>query len=127
MGVKWIDMSLNDVCCLIPAWFGSLATFITGMLALECSANFGYNEGSRFGSVLDGFPLIGVYIQKISRPIRHILMRYLGMDITSDNRPSSQRSSLQTVSLLSMLATMYFISTIPAHIMRSVGESWLVL
>ena len=30
-------MSLNDVCCYIPAWFGVLATFFTAMLAYECS------------------------------------------------------------------------------------------
>lgn len=31
------NMSLNDVCCYMPAWFGSIATFLTGLLAYECS------------------------------------------------------------------------------------------
>ena len=31
------QFSLNDVCCLMPAIFGSLATFFTGLLAYECS------------------------------------------------------------------------------------------
>lgn len=30
-------MSLNDVCCYMPAWFGALATFLIGCLAYECS------------------------------------------------------------------------------------------
>jgi dolichyl-diphosphooligosaccharide--protein glycosyltransferase len=30
-------MSLNDVCCFIPAWFGVLASMITGLIAYECS------------------------------------------------------------------------------------------
>jgi len=30
-------MSLNDVCCLVPAWFGALATFLTFLLASELS------------------------------------------------------------------------------------------
>ena len=29
------DLSLNDVCVFIPAWFGVLATFVTGLLAYE--------------------------------------------------------------------------------------------
>lgn len=29
-------MSLNDVCCYIPAWFGVLATTFTGMITYEC-------------------------------------------------------------------------------------------
>ena len=39
VGMKWNEMSLNDVCCLVPAWFGALATLTTGLLALECSSN----------------------------------------------------------------------------------------
>lgn len=31
------SMSLNDVCCFIPAWFGVLASLITGLIAYECS------------------------------------------------------------------------------------------
>mmetsp|Transcript_75547 Transcript_75547/g.157590 ORF Transcript_75547/g.157590 Transcript_75547/m.157590 type:complete len:856 (+) Transcript_75547:106-2673(+) len=30
-------MSLNDVCCLVPAWFGALATFLVFLLASELS------------------------------------------------------------------------------------------
>eukprot|EP00760_Papus_ankaliazontas_P000786 PhM_4_TR10228/c1_g1_i1/m.37151/K07151/STT3; dolichyl-diphosphooligosaccharide--protein glycosyltransferase len=32
-------MSLNDVCCLIPCWFGSIATLSLGMLTYECSGS----------------------------------------------------------------------------------------
>ena len=30
-------ISLNDVCCLVPAWFGVLATLFLGALTAECS------------------------------------------------------------------------------------------
>ena len=30
-------MSLNDVCCLVPAWFGVSATIFCGLMAYECS------------------------------------------------------------------------------------------
>ena len=36
MGGAW-KMSLNDVCCFVPAWFGSSATLFLGLLAGECS------------------------------------------------------------------------------------------
>mmetsp|Transcript_71701 Transcript_71701/g.171253 ORF Transcript_71701/g.171253 Transcript_71701/m.171253 type:complete len:881 (+) Transcript_71701:56-2698(+) len=30
-------MSVNDICCMIPPWFGSLASIFTGLLAYEIS------------------------------------------------------------------------------------------
>ena len=32
---KW---SINDICCLVPAWFGSLATASTAALCFECAS-----------------------------------------------------------------------------------------
>ncbi|KEG11526.1 oligosaccharyl transferase subunit [Trypanosoma grayi] len=32
-----VDMSLNDVCVFVPAWFGAVATLLTAMLAYESS------------------------------------------------------------------------------------------
>ena len=34
-----MEMSLNDVCCYVPAWFGSLATGLLAMLTYECSGS----------------------------------------------------------------------------------------
>jgi dolichyl-diphosphooligosaccharide--protein glycosyltransferase len=130
-GMKWNEMSLNDVCCLLPAWFGALATLVTGMIALECSSDFRYDindddndgvGGGRFGSVLDGLPLVGGYIARYSRVVRSALSLISGMDYSSGS--SSPRSSFQTSSLLSMLATMFFMSIVPAHLMRSVGGGY---
>jgi len=36
---KVAPMSLNDVCCYIPAWFGVSATVFLGLLARECSGS----------------------------------------------------------------------------------------
>ena len=123
VGMKWNEMSLNDVCCLIPAWFGALATLTTGLLALECSANFAYNEGSYHGTVLDNLPLLGYYIRKITSSVRNLLAQYSGMDRTTRRAPS-RRSSFQTTSLLSAMVSMFFMSIVPAHIMRSVGGGY---
>ena len=34
-----IPMSLNDVCCFVPAWFGITASIFTGLIARECSGS----------------------------------------------------------------------------------------
>ncbi len=125
-GMRWNEMSLNDVCCLLPAWFGALATLVTGMIALECSSDFRHDEdgGSRFGTVFDNLPLLGCHIAKYTRVVRGALARLSGMDPSASGPPSSPASSLQTSSLLSMLATMFFMSIVPAHLMRSVGGGY---
>ena len=124
-GMRWHEMTLNDVCCLLPAWFGALATLVTGMIALECSSDFRYDEdgGSRFGTVFDNLPLIGCYIARYTRVVRGALARLSGMDCAS-GPSSSPGSPLQTSSLLTMLATMFFMSIVPAHLMRSVGGGY---
>ena len=33
------EISLNDVCCYVPAWFGVSATFFLAMLTYECSGS----------------------------------------------------------------------------------------
>ena len=32
-----LNMSLNDICCYIPVWFGVIASLFTGLLAYECT------------------------------------------------------------------------------------------
>merc|ERR1711935_831187 len=34
-----LPMSLNDVCCYVPAWFGVVATTFLGLLTTECSGS----------------------------------------------------------------------------------------
>eukprot|EP00041_Stephanoeca_diplocostata_P023589 m.581945 g.581945 ORF g.581945 m.581945 type:complete len:810 (-) comp22335_c0_seq1:178-2607(-) len=34
------EMSLNDVCCYVPAWFGVSSTILLGLLASECSGSW---------------------------------------------------------------------------------------
>jgi len=36
-GLSFGPMSLNDVCCMVPAWFGAVATFLTFCLTAEIS------------------------------------------------------------------------------------------
>jgi dolichyl-diphosphooligosaccharide--protein glycosyltransferase len=39
LGADDAVMSLNDVCCYVPAWFGVLATAFLGLLAYECTGS----------------------------------------------------------------------------------------
>eukprot|EP01062_Namystynia_karyoxenos_P025994 TRINITY_DN2033_c0_g3_i5.p1 TRINITY_DN2033_c0_g3~~TRINITY_DN2033_c0_g3_i5.p1 ORF type:complete len:817 (+),score=243.33 TRINITY_DN2033_c0_g3_i5:126-2576(+) len=32
-----VNITLNDVCCLVPAWFGAVASALLGLLTAECS------------------------------------------------------------------------------------------
>lgn len=34
-----LQMSLNDICCYVPAWFGVLATVFLGLTAYECTGD----------------------------------------------------------------------------------------
>ena len=47
-------MSLNDVCCLVPAWFGVIASFLLAMLAVECSGS--YTNGAFAGLIMAILP-----------------------------------------------------------------------
>ena len=80
-------MSLNDVCCLVPAWFGALATLLTGLMAYEaCVGTYGVAAGgwgpppplppggapSRpqpYQSVLAAFPVLGGVYRAAVRPL----------------------------------------------------------
>jgi len=35
--ISFTPMSVNDICCLIPPWFGTIASIFTGLLAYEIS------------------------------------------------------------------------------------------
>lgn len=35
-----VNLSLNDVCCFVPAWFGVSATILLGLIAGECSGSW---------------------------------------------------------------------------------------
>ena len=39
---EWLgySMTLNDVCCYVPVWFGVTATLFLGLLTYECSGSW---------------------------------------------------------------------------------------
>ncbi|KAL7543759.1 hypothetical protein ACHAXR_013057 [Thalassiosira sp. AJA248-18] len=99
------NMSLNDVCCYIPAWFGVIATFLVGCIAYEASLpqNSG---GTIFGMVYDG--LRGKYADDKSMTGNYF-PRLLG---------------LSSPAVESAVFAMGFMAVVPAHLMRSVGGGY---
>ena len=100
-------MSLNDVCCYMPAWFGALATVLIGCLTYECSLPENTST-----------TLVGVLVDALKGRRTD----------TSTLDPSGQafRSrrvalGLSTPALECAVFAMGFMAVVPAHLMRSVG------
>merc|ERR1712127_447204 len=95
---NWIiqdKMSLNDVCCYMPAWFGVSASFFTGLLAYECSLPYN-TSGNIFTFLID------IYRGKIREPI---------INGSTSSIPAA----------FAGICSMGIMAVIPAHLMRSVG------
>mmetsp|Transcript_24713 Transcript_24713/g.51515 ORF Transcript_24713/g.51515 Transcript_24713/m.51515 type:complete len:974 (+) Transcript_24713:126-3047(+) len=100
------SMSLNDICCYIPAWFGVCATILVGFIAHE--ASLPQNTGaSIFGVMLDG-----------------IRGRYAD-DESMGSGPGKKRVwNYYSPSVECAICAMGFMSVVPAHLMRSVGGGY---
>mmetsp|Transcript_13390 Transcript_13390/g.30484 ORF Transcript_13390/g.30484 Transcript_13390/m.30484 type:complete len:952 (-) Transcript_13390:2347-5202(-) len=100
------SMSLNDICCYIPVWFGVLATIIVGFIAYEASlpVNTG---GSIFGVLLSA--LCGQYADDKSMASSGSASRIFG---------------LSSPAVESAVFAMGFMAVVPAHLMRSVGGGY---
>lgn len=98
-------MSLNDICCYIPVWFGVAATFLVGCIAYEASLpqNTG---GTIFGLALDG--LMGRYAS----------------DKSISGNGKSRQFGLSSPAVESAIFAMGFMAVVPAHLMRSVGGGY---
>jgi len=146
---NWIvgdSMSLNDVCCLIPAWFGALATLFTGLIAYECSVgvtllpedHIAIRKGEKlpakeqipsnypqvFGSILSSIPIVKEFYHVIIVPIvnflHKILVKVAGSDLGLRDKPSSFHE-FSSPAVECALFTMAIMSVVPAHMMRSVA------
>ena len=99
------NMSLNDVCCYIPAWFGVIASFLVGCIAYEASlpVNTG---GNIFGVILDA--LHG---------------KYAG-DKSMMTKGKARVFGMSSPAVECAMFAMGFMGVVPAHLMRSVGGGY---
>jgi dolichyl-diphosphooligosaccharide--protein glycosyltransferase len=87
-------MSLNDICCYIPAWFGVVTTILTGLIAYECTIAINANQN---------------------------LVSYLFRNRPGSRTSSSSSSS---PAMECCIMTMLLMSIVPAHLMRSMGGGY---
>ena len=125
-------MSLNDVCCYIPAWFGALATIFTGFLAYECSLPVVSKDEEPFASILENIPGISIVYKKAFMPLANVLLklvqRICGTDFglrhasTMPGYKGWIDASSPAVEI-ALFAAM-IMSILPAHLMRSMGGGY---
>lgn len=104
------SMSLNDVCCYIPVWFGVAASFLVGCIAYEASLDG--NSMTMFHVVLDA--LTGHYTEVSGK---------------QDKSPTgyyklSSHLGLKSPAVECALFAIGFMAVVPAHLMRSVGGGY---
>jgi len=146
--IKWAlgdRMSLNDVCCLVPAWFGAAATIFTGLMAYEAcvgikqqqqkgqtsniNANAKPSDPEVFSSILATIPVVNILHRRLIAPIAELLVRlitnFFGSDLgLVDVTPPGTPPTLSSPSVESFLSAAAIMAVVPAHLMRSVGGGY---
>ena len=95
-------MSLNDVCCYIPAWFGVIATILVGMITYECSLEC--NANTHIFKAIMGIFSTKKKLNKNNIPV-------------NKNENKNQRK----VAVICAVFATAIMATVPAHLMRSIG------
>lgn len=92
--------SLNDVCCYVPAWFGVIATIITGCITYEATipANTSSNLAQFLWDIFQGR--------------------------RSPTAIISSAAAASSPALACAVLSMGFMAIVPAHLMRSVGGGY---
>ncbi len=142
------NMSLNDVCVYIPAWFGAIASVFTGLIAYECSLplfdipiidnnDLDTNNVATapYGSILDTIPILSWLNTKIVIPLLSLCIKIItlifGTDfglatqsILPDVYNQKRHVELSSPALEIGLITAAIMCIVPAHMMRSVGGGY---
>jgi len=98
-------MTLNDICCYIPAWFGVIATFLVGCITYECTLECNTSH-----------TIFSVLIDLIN-----------GTKSTTNIRDREEIKSTMGFSsfgLTSAIFAMWIMGIVPAHLTRSVGGGY---
>ncbi len=146
-------MSLNDICVYIPAWFGSIASVMTGMLGYECSLPLsdctGNEEGgggegyAPYGSILETIPIVSWIYKHVFLKLTMYLLKGmkvvfgsdLGLSTTSSlpsitqQKPEIKSKKQRMIDMSSPAVEIGLIAAgimaiVPAHMMRSVGGGY---
>ena len=97
-------MSLNDVCCFIPAWFGCIASIFVAGITYECSLSC--NTSSSILRICMNLVNGSKLSIEESTPVR---LKSLGFE---------------SPALECAIASMLLMAIVPAHLMRSIGGGY---
>mmetsp|Transcript_14896 Transcript_14896/g.22578 ORF Transcript_14896/g.22578 Transcript_14896/m.22578 type:complete len:524 (-) Transcript_14896:1-1572(-) len=111
------SMSLNDVCCYIPAWFGVIASVLTGMIAYECSLECNTNT-TIIGVIWN---IISQVIQVLGNKNSHDSNEKKKPKVETDKEAATRK--WKSAVLCGVFAT-GIMAIVPAHLMRSVGGGY---
>ena len=113
------DWSINDICCFVPAWFGSIATIGTAWLAYECTQDYttmrcSIAQMSGFRWLYESFvaPLVDSVVVGIYKATGSTL----GLPRPYTAKPSPCLESALWAALI--------MSIVPAHLLRSIAGGY---
>jgi dolichyl-diphosphooligosaccharide--protein glycosyltransferase len=126
------DMSINDICCFVPAWFGVTATIACGWLTWECTAaNTKSNTKSKeesqslryFNTFLNEIPVVREIYQALIVPVVGFFMTLL-QKLTGSKWGLESRPVHRLTPAVCAVLSAAIMSIIPGHISRSVGGGY---
>jgi dolichyl-diphosphooligosaccharide--protein glycosyltransferase len=133
-------MSLNDVCCYIPAWFGAIASILVGLITYECCLEC--NSSTTFVRVVsdlfhkDNSASVdetrddGMLKRMRSSDADKKKEKYSHLQALSSNKKSStmddcsQCENSYDPSIESGIFAMGIMGMVPAHLIRSMGGGY---
>jgi hypothetical protein len=125
-------MSLNDVCCYIPAWFGAIATIFTALIAYECSLPVDSEKEGPYTNILEQVPILRIVYKQVVSPVVELLMQTIefvfgtdfGLRLRSTIPTKYGYVDLSSPAIESALIAGFIMSVVPAHMMRSIGGGY---
>lgn len=113
------DWSINDICCFIPAWFGSIATMGAAWLAYECTQ--GYTTVRCCVATWSGFDWV---FDRFLAPLLSKAMDLLQKTTGSTWGLPHPYVKKPTPAWECALWTALIMSIVPAHLLRSVAGGY---
>eukprot|EP00557_Chaetoceros_sp_GSL56_P001298 CAMPEP_0176492986 /NCGR_PEP_ID=MMETSP0200_2-20121128/9311_1 /TAXON_ID=947934 /ORGANISM="Chaetoceros sp., Strain GSL56" /LENGTH=1087 /DNA_ID=CAMNT_0017890625 /DNA_START=48 /DNA_END=3308 /DNA_ORIENTATION=- len=114
-----VPISLNDVCCYIPVWFGVMASIVAGFIAYECSLDWCCDGRTKeVGSLLEYFGSM-----KISKALRRRLRALYGTrgHKINDKQKQQTKEIHHNPSVECAIFTIGAMGICPASLTRSMG------
>jgi dolichyl-diphosphooligosaccharide--protein glycosyltransferase len=114
------EWSINDICCFVPAWFGSIATIATAWLAYECTQD--YVTMKTFFAQVSGIQWIyESFVKSLLQSILNGLFKVTGGSTLGLPQPYVAKPS---PCIECAVWTALIMSIVPAHLLRSVAGGY---